>query len=68
MFAELHQDNLGLAARLRDGHNVCEKHCDIATASMIEVWIEETERRTWFLFESCRRGVSGKRAAFISPA
>ena len=68
MFAELRQDNLHLAARLRDGHNVCDEHRDIATASMIEVWIDETERRTWFLFESCRRGVSGKRAAFISPA
>ncbi len=68
MFAELRQDNLGLAARLRDGHNVCEEHRDIATASMIEVWIDETERRIWFLFEACRRGVSGKRAAFISPA
>jgi starvation-inducible DNA-binding protein len=48
-----------LAARLREVHNVCDEHRDIATASLIEVWIDETERRTWFLFESGRRGDSG---------
>jgi starvation-inducible DNA-binding protein len=41
---------------LREAHNVCEEHRDIATASLIEVWIDETERRTWFLFESGRSG------------
>jgi starvation-inducible DNA-binding protein len=54
MLAELREDNKSLAARLRETHNVCEEHRDIATASLIEVWIDETERRTWFLFEASR--------------
>jgi starvation-inducible DNA-binding protein len=56
MLAELREDNKSLAERLREAHNVCEEHRDLATASLIEVWIDETERRTWFLFESDRRG------------
>ena len=56
MLAELREDNKTLAARLRDAHDVCDKHRDIATASLIEVWIDETERRTWFLFEASRQG------------
>ncbi|MGH7121741.1 MAG: Dps family protein [Acetobacteraceae bacterium] len=56
MLAELREDNKSLAARLREAHNVCEEHRDIASASLIEVWIDETERRTWFLFEASRRG------------
>jgi len=60
MLAELREDNKQLAARLREVHNVCDEHRDIATASLIEVWIDETERRTWFLFEAGRRGDSGK--------
>jgi starvation-inducible DNA-binding protein len=59
MLAELSQDNQELAGRLREVHNVCDAHRDIATASLIEVWIDETERRTWFLFESSRRGDAG---------
>jgi starvation-inducible DNA-binding protein len=55
MLAELAEDNKTLAARLRQAHNVCEKHRDVASASLIEVWIDETERRTWFLFEATRR-------------
>lgn len=55
MLAELREDNKYLAARLREAHNVCGEHRDIATASLIEVWIDETERRTWFLFEASRR-------------
>jgi starvation-inducible DNA-binding protein len=55
MLAELRDDNKALAASLREAHNVCEEHRDIATASLIEVWVDETERRTWFLFESNRR-------------
>jgi starvation-inducible DNA-binding protein len=51
MVAELADDNKTLAARLREAHNVCDEHRDVATASLIEVWIDETERRTWFLFE-----------------
>jgi starvation-inducible DNA-binding protein len=55
MLAELRDDNKALAASLREAHNVCEEHRDIATTSLIEVWVDETERRTWFLFESNRR-------------
>lgn len=55
MLAELADDNKTLASRLREAHNVCEEHRDIATANLIEVWIDETERRTWFLFEATRR-------------
>ena len=56
MLAELAEDNRTLAARLREAHNVCDEHRDVATASLIEVWIDETERRAWFLFETTRRG------------
>ena len=56
ILAELRDDNKVLAASLREAHNVCEEHRDIATASFIEVWIDETERRTWFLFEASREG------------
>ena len=58
MLAELREDSSTLAARLREAHNVCDEHHDIATASLIEVWIDETERRAWFLFEASRRGDS----------
>jgi starvation-inducible DNA-binding protein len=58
MLAELREDNKNLAAHLREAHNVCEEHRDLATASLIEVWIDETERRTWFLYEAARRGDS----------
>jgi starvation-inducible DNA-binding protein len=51
MIAELADDNKTLAARLREAHNVCDEHRDLATASLMEVWIDETERRTWFLSE-----------------
>ncbi|HMK84906.1 MAG TPA: DNA starvation/stationary phase protection protein [Steroidobacteraceae bacterium] len=56
MLAELREDNQTLAARLREAHEVVDGLRDIATASLIEVWIDETERRTWFLFEACRQG------------
>ena len=55
MLAELREDNKDLAARLREAPNVVDEHRDIATASLLEVWIDETERRTWFLFEASRR-------------
>lgn len=58
MLAELRDDNKTLAAGLREAHDVCDEHRDIATASLIEVWIDETERRTWFLFEASRQGDS----------
>ena len=54
MLAELRDDNADLTKRLREVHNVCDDHGDVATASLLEVWIDETERRTWFLFESTR--------------
>ena len=59
MLAELCGDNKELVARLREVHNVCDEHRDFATASLIEVWIDETERRTWFLFEASRREMTG---------
>ena len=55
MLAELADDNKALTARFRQAHNVCDKHRDVATASLIEVWIDETERRSWFLFEATQR-------------
>ena len=54
MLAELHDDSKTLAACFREAHDVCDEHRDIASASLIEVWIDETERRTWFLFEATR--------------
>jgi starvation-inducible DNA-binding protein len=54
MLAELVEDNKALTSRLREAHDVCDEHNDVATASLIEVWIDETERRTWFLFEATR--------------
>ncbi len=51
MLAELRADNLDLTRSMRATHEVCEKYNDVATASLIEVWIDETERRTWFLSE-----------------
>jgi starvation-inducible DNA-binding protein len=58
MLAELREDNKTLTASLRQAHNVCDEHGDIATASLIEIWVDETERRSWFLFETSRRGDS----------
>ena len=54
MLAELREDNKMLAERFREVHEVCAEHKDFPTSSMIEVWIDETERRTWFLFEATR--------------
>ncbi len=51
MLAELHSDNVHLTRSLRVTHEVCDRHNDVATASLIENWIDETERRSWFLFE-----------------
>ena len=59
MLAELCEDNKALAARLREAHDVCDEHRDVATTSLIEIWIDETERRTWFLFEASRREMTG---------
>jgi starvation-inducible DNA-binding protein len=54
MLAELREDNERLTSIMRQVHNVCDEYGDVATASLLEVWIDETERRTWFLFESTR--------------
>jgi starvation-inducible DNA-binding protein len=54
MLAELRDDNKRLVARMREIHDLCEEHGDVATASLLEVWIDEAERRTWFLFEATR--------------
>jgi starvation-inducible DNA-binding protein len=54
MLAELRDDNKQLAANLRETHDLCDDHRDVATASLLETWIDEAERRTWFLFESTR--------------
>jgi len=50
MLAELADDNRTMVTRLREAHNVCDDHRDVATTSLIEVWSDETERRVWFLF------------------
>ena len=54
MLAELREDSKQVVAALRETHGLCDEHGDVATASLIEVWIDEAERRTWFLFEACR--------------
>jgi starvation-inducible DNA-binding protein len=56
MLAELRDDNKQLAANLRETHGLCDEEEDVATASLLETWIDEAERRTWFLFEAARRG------------
>jgi len=55
MLAELRDDNQQLVSRMREAHGVCDEHGDVATASLIEVWIDEAERRVWFLYEAGRR-------------
>ena len=56
MLAELRDDNMQLAAHMRETHGVCDEHGDVATASLLENWIDEAEQRVWFLFEASRRG------------
>ena len=51
MLAELREDNRMLLASMREAHDLCDEESDVATASLLEVWIDETERRIWFLFE-----------------
>jgi starvation-inducible DNA-binding protein len=55
MLAELRDDNLRLTSIMRQVHNTCDEYHDVATASLLEVWIDETERRTWFLYEASHR-------------
>jgi starvation-inducible DNA-binding protein len=54
MLGELRDDNQRLAAALRETHSLCDEAGDVASASLLEVWIDETERRIWFLYESSR--------------
>lgn len=54
MLAELREDNVQLAARMRETHGLCDEHGDIAGASLIETWVDEAEGRAWFLFEASR--------------
>jgi starvation-inducible DNA-binding protein len=56
MLAELRDDNQRLVAHMRAAHGLCDERGDVATASLLEVWIDEAERRVWFLFEAGRRG------------
>ena len=55
MLAELKDDNIRLTSAMREVHNTCDEYGDVATASLLEVWIDETERRSWFLYEATRR-------------
>jgi starvation-inducible DNA-binding protein len=55
MLAELRDDNRQLTTYMRQTHELCDEYNDVATASLLEVWIDEAERRTWFLFEATRR-------------
>jgi starvation-inducible DNA-binding protein len=54
MLAELREDNKQLTSEMRRTHALCDDYNDVATASLLEVWIDESERRTWFLFEATR--------------
>ena len=56
MLAELKDDNLQLVTHMRETHDLCDEHRDVASTSLLETWIDEAERRTWFLYEASRRG------------
>ena len=55
MLTELRDDNMQLAARMRELHGLCDEHHDVASASQLETWIDAAEGRTWFLFEAGQR-------------
>ena len=55
MLAELRDDNKSMVEKLREAHGLCDEANDVATASLIENWIDDAERRVWFLFEATRR-------------
>jgi starvation-inducible DNA-binding protein len=59
MLVELMDDNKSVAKSMREVHKVCDDNDDVATASLLEVYIDETERRTWFLFETARNADAG---------
>ena len=54
MLSELREDNKALIVRMREAHDLCEEAGDVATTSLLEVWIDQAERRVWFLFEATR--------------
>ncbi len=54
MLAELREDNRAMLSSMREVHDLCDEENDVATASLLENWIDETERRIWFLFEVTR--------------
>ncbi len=56
MLSELRQDNEALVASMRSAHDVCDEANDVASASLLEEYIDQAEKRIWFLFESTRRG------------
>ncbi|MGY2051527.1 Dps family protein [Methylobacterium sp. JK268] len=56
MLAELRDDNKATTSRMRELHDLCDDHNDVATASLLEEWIDQAEERTWFLYEASRRG------------
>ena len=60
MLAELRDDNLQLAAHMRETHGLCDERGDVASASLLENRIDEVERRVWFLFEASRHGEAGR--------
>ena len=55
MLKELLEDNKAVARAMREAHKLCDEHEDAATASMLEIWIDEAEKRAWFLFEASRK-------------
>jgi len=59
MLVELMNDNVTIAKSMREAHGICDDWEDIATASLIEQYIDETEKRTWFLFEAARAADAG---------
>jgi starvation-inducible DNA-binding protein len=59
MLAELRDDNLQLVRWMQEVHDLCDEHNDVATASLLENWIDEAERRVWFLFEATRNIPNG---------
>jgi starvation-inducible DNA-binding protein len=54
MLIELLEDNRQLARNLRSAHTLCDEYGDVAGASLVEIWIDEAERRVWFLYETTR--------------
>jgi starvation-inducible DNA-binding protein len=57
MLAELREDNQRLIASMREAHDVCDEHNDVASASLLENFIDESEKRVWFLYEASRHGL-----------